>query len=190
MQIEFFWKEALGIEDALLVEALSSVSEIVQVKKGEILVRQGEVQAWITLIIEGVFRGYYLNDEGREVTDCFGFRLGEPAMACQNLHEPAEITVVAAADSLCLRFPAEAMTELCQRHPQLIQVYDMLLVEGIKRHQTIKEALRHLDLEGRYQWFLREYPGLIDTVRHQDIASFLGVTPQSLSRVRGRVKRK
>ena len=41
---------------------------------------------------------------------------------------------------------------------------------------------------GRYQWFLKKYPGLIDEVSNKHIASFLGMTPVTLSRLRQKLK--
>lgn len=188
-QIERFWKEVLRIEDDALVAALSKVSEFVRVPKGDILVRQGEEQVWITLIVEGVFRGFYLDKAGNEITDCFGFRPGEPAMACQRFDEPAEIFVEAVTDSLCVRFSVESMGKLCSQYPQLFQIYDTYLMQGIMRHQASKTAIQGFDLEKRYQWFLQEYPGLVDVARLKDIASFLKAAPESFSRMRANLKK-
>ena len=188
-KIEKFWRDVLRTEDEGLLRTLSGQSHFVRISKGEVIVRQGEMQAWITLIVEGVFKGCYLDGEGKEIVDCFGFRPGEPAMACQRFDEPAEISVEAVTDSLCVRLSTEVMRHLCDQWPQLFQVYDMYLMQGIMKHREMKNVLSEMGLEERYCWFLREYPGLIDVVRHKDIASFLNVTPEGFSRMRKNLKK-
>lgn len=54
----------------------------------------------------------------------------------------------------------------------------------MEEHQNIKHAIYMLNAKERYNWFLREYKDLIDRVSHRHVASFLNMTPVTLSRLR------
>lgn len=184
METKDFFRQVIGLSDEALIDRVSSLSKVVYFKKGQQIVRQDEVQKDVYLILEGVFRGYYVNIDGKEITDCLGFRCGEPAMACTRLDAPSEISIEAATDSKCLQLPIKDIIELKNEYPELEQAYNQLLVQGIQRHGMIKKVIQEFDAKRRYQWFLDVYPGLIDIISHKNIASFLGMMPESLSRLR------
>lgn len=184
MEAREFFSEVIGLTDIDLIDRVSGLSKIAYFKKGERIVRQGEPQKHINFILEGVFRGYYVNVEGKEITDCLGFRRGEPAMACTRLDLASEINIESATDSKCLQLPIKDIIELKNEYPELEQAYNQLLVQGIQRHGMIKKVIQEFDAKRRYQWFLDVYPGLIDIISHKNIASFLGMMPESLSRLR------
>ena len=62
------------------------------IKKGTVLVEPGQVQAQLIILVSGVFRGFLLDAEGRDITDCFAFRAGEILMGCNDLTEPSRST--------------------------------------------------------------------------------------------------
>lgn len=184
MEIREFFSQAIGLTDDDLIDKVDGISQIVSFEKGDLIVRQGEIQKHIYFVLEGIFRGYYVNREGKEITDCLGFRCGEPAMACTRLDGASEICIESATDSKCLQMPIKKTIELIGEYPELENAYNKLLVQGIKRHNEIKRVLLDYDSAGRYQWFLEAYPDLIDVIGHKYIASFLGMMPESLSRLR------
>lgn len=184
MEAREFFSEVIGLTDIDLIDRVSGLSKIAYFKKGERIVRQGEPQKHINFILEGVFRGYYVNVEGKEITDCLGFRRGEPAMACTRLDLASEINIESATDSKCLQLPIKEIIELNYTYLELQRAYNIMLIQGIERHDNIKKVMQEFDAMRRYQWFLEEYPGLIDIVSHKHIASFLGMMPESLSRLR------
>ena len=105
-------------------------------------------------------------------------------MACHDLDSPSSINLVAEKESTCIKVPIATIKRLLDRYTELVYVYNELLVKDLEKHLKIKQVLYKYDAMGRYQWFLEEYPGLIDIVSHKDIASFLGMTPVTLSRLR------
>ena len=105
-------------------------------------------------------------------------------MACTRLDLASEINIESATDSKCLQLPIKEIIELNDTYLELQRAYNIMLIQGIERHDNIKKVMQEFDAMGRYQWFLEEYPGLIDIVSHKHIASFLGMMPESLSRLR------
>ena len=84
-----------------------------------------------------------------------------------------------------LAVPIADIQRLLGQYEQLQQLYHQLLLDSFARHWRSKPpcaAARHTATT--YQWFLEKYPGLIDQIHHRSIASFLGMTPVTLSRQR------
>lgn len=179
-----FFRDVIGFSDLDLIEYFCNISEVIDMPKGAVIVRQEEQISAIMLILEGVFRGYYLDTEGREITDCFEYHRGEPVILCSSQGTPSEITIECISEGKCLRIDIPAFLELRKDYPEVMQRYNQFLINGIHRHQQHKKVLHEYDAMGRYDWFLQEYPGLIDVVSHKDISSFLGITPVTLSRLR------
>jgi len=66
-------------------------------------------------------------------------------------------------------------------------LYNRVLIAAIAaldEHWRMKQVLHQYTALQRYQWFLETYPGLVDRVSNKNIASFLGMSPVTLSRLR------
>lgn len=133
-------------------------------------------------------RGYYLDANGKEITDQFGFQLGDAAMACFEPGEPTTVSIEAVTDGQSIELSMEGLVKLCHKYKEVVDVYNRLLQEGMRKHQHIKTMIQFNGVADRYKWFLDEYPGLIDIVKHKDIASFIGTNPVNLSRVRKKLE--
>ena len=186
MNIDFdgFFEKILGISDPQLAGKLASVAELRRLGKKEILVQEGQPASCIFFIRSGIFRGYFLDVNGRDITDCFGFRYGEPAMAMFDIEAPASVTVESLTDSEVICIPVEEVLKMMAENVFLVQVYNRMLIESLQKHWEIKTVLHKQTAKERYQWFLKAYPGLIDRVTHRYIASFLEMSPVTLSRLR------
>ena len=96
----------------------------------------------------------------------------------------AMLSIEALTDSEILCIPIESIRELLKENIFLLQIYNRFLANALERHWEIKNILHKQTAKERYQWFLEAYPGLIDRVSNKHIASFLGMTPVTLSRLR------
>ncbi|MGC2873389.1 Crp/Fnr family transcriptional regulator [Ihubacter sp. rT4E-8] len=191
--MEEFFGNVLNLSDPELIRSLCEISDTVKMEKGTVIIRQEERLNAVMLVLKGIYRGYYLDAEGKEITDCFGLSIGEPVIPCSLFNEPSEITIECIAEGSCLRIDLAGLTALVRRkswHAELLECYNRFLIQGIKRHQRHKRVIHDCDAVGRYRWFLREYPGLIDVISHKDIASFIGMTPVTLSKLRGKLRAK
>lgn len=71
-----FYRNVFRLKDKELIQELINETEIRRLKKGEHIVHIGEVQKDVYFLETGVARGYFLDINGKDVTDCFGFRQG------------------------------------------------------------------------------------------------------------------
>lgn len=184
MGLSELYRNLFGLTDEPLIQRLMELGEIRRLKKGHILYQEGERPTKVNFLLQGLLRGYFLDAGGRDITDCFAFEPGAPASACIALGEQATINVEALEDSQVLELPIAPLMELLEEWPQLYRLYSNLLLNALKCHWEVKAAMYQYDAMERYQWFLQAYPGLYHRVSGKHIASFLGMTQVTLSRLR------
>lgn len=184
MEAEAFYVDVLHIKAERLAKELAKITKPMHLRKGEILIHEGDVQDHFVFLTDGILRGFFLDANGRDVTDCFGCQCGAPAVSSFTNGEPSSVSIEALTACDCLRVPIKQMLVLMKENPELLWIYNWLLQDALRSHWEIKTMVcQHTAME-RYQWFLKEYPGLIDKVSNKYIASFLGMTPVTLSRLR------
>lgn len=188
MKAEEFYRKSFQLSDETELQRLTEITELVHLRKGERICQEGERQNKVTFLLRGLLRGYFLDANGRDITDCFVFQYGTPAMACLALEKPSTITIEAIAESDVLSLPMQAVLDLLERRPELYQVYNRFLLAALQTHWEVKTIMYQYPALQRYQWFLRTYPGLSEQVSGKHIASFLGMTQVTLSRLRRAIR--
>ena len=187
-EAESFYADVLHVKDRGLVKELAEITTSVYLDKGEMLVHEGEEQNYFSFLTDGILRGFYIDANGRDVTDCFGYRCGTPAMACIKEGAPALFSIEALTACSFLQIDINALMALLHEEPQLLWIYNDLLKAALEEHWMTKTMLCQHSAMERYQWFLKAYPGLIDQVSNKYIASFLGMTSVTLSRLRRKMR--
>ena len=185
-----FYRNVFHLKDENLIQELVNATEIRHLKKGEFVVRIGEVQNDVYFLETGIARGYFLDVNGKDVTDCFAFRCGTAAVSFGqlelNVQSSLSIEVLEDAKFFCI--PIFSLIELQKSYFEIMFLYNQLLVKALNEHWKLKRVLNQFTAIQRYQWFLREYPGLIYKVKNKYVASFLGMTPVTMSRLRKMLK--
>lgn len=181
-----FYEEILHCTDPALIKDLAENSEKRHYTKGDMIVRIGEKQKEICFMETGAFRGYLLAYHGREMTDCFCSNSGDVALApgpiMPDMVSDLAFEVLEEGDYFCV--PIRIVQELLDKYKDAVTVYSRILNESAWKHWELKRVIISCSATQRYQWFLKQYPGLIDSVNNKYIASFLGMTPETLSRQR------
>ena len=80
--------------------------------------------------------------------------------------------------------PIDYVLQNMKDEPEVIRVYQEQIVKWGMIYQSRAVSLSQGDATERFEWFCKEYPGMIDMVNNRYIASFLGITPVTLSRLR------
>ena len=121
---------------------------------------------------------------GRDITDCFVFRPGSPVFAAFELGESAGISIETLTECEMMCVPADVVKKLVKQRTEYALLYVRMMCAALRSHWQMKVMLYQSSASERYRWFLNSYPGLIDQVKHKHIASFLGMSPVTLSRLR------
>lgn len=164
---------------------LTCIFQPLTLKTGDFLIRAGEISSQIGFVVAGIFRLYYVNSVGTEFTKSFcpenHFVTAYSALI---LKQPAQFFIEALEDSLLLVVDYSQYVQLCAEN-SCWQTINHKLVEALFIKKEKREAELLLDdATTRYQKFLIEYPNLERRVKQYHIASYLGISPVSLSRIR------
>ena len=178
----------LGVEQGQQYEELRRLALFRRLRKGEQLSSGDERPWYVSFLLSGVLRGYLLEANGADITDCFLFRYGQAHMGFLEAEDFPTERVEAVTDTELLCFDRMELMALVRNSLELSQLYIRKLTESYAEHWFHKSILHRTPAMDRYRWFLATYPGLIDVVPHKHIASFLDMTPVTLSRLRRSVR--
>ena len=157
-------------------------------RKGEVLIGIGEVPSAIYILISGVMRSFMIDAAGRDSTDCLVGSPGDIVMPAANITEPSPVIVEAVTEADLLLIDLQCACDLLKTDLGTNRLYNALLQEAWKRQLDVKRVVCQGRAKDRYRWFMREYPELVDAVPNRYIATFLGMTPVSLSRLRSQMR--
>ncbi len=168
-------------------EYIYSISKEKKVSKGEVLIRGGQTVNKTFFVTQGSLRSFCVDKEGKEHTLQFAIKDWwiSDFMAIYN-NEPASLTVECITDATVIEFNAQKLDEIYLQFPE----FEAFQRKNLERHVVSlhKRILNQLQLTAleRYNLFLEQYPNIEQHVPNYHIASYLGITQQSLSRVRAK----
>ena len=151
-----------------------------------ILLEEGKVADQLYLIRKGCLRLFFYN-EGKDITFQFFFE-GDFVASFDSMHkrapslfglesiEPSELAVIG----------REEFYSLINNNLQARQLYEEKLIDRFRAYQQLFLSRIKNTPQQRYEELLKEYPAIIQRVPQHYIASYLGITPVSLSRIRNR----
>ena len=185
MDVNGFITDIIPIRNAELKGYLKQVCRIDVFRRGDHLNEIGEKDRYVRFLIQGAVRGYIVDSQGKETTTCFLVRTGEVIAGSRMMDGSAsEIGFIAVKESEIFSVPVEAILDLWSKYSEIANLYVYILAKCVSIHWECRKMLYLKSARERYEWFLKNNPGLIDCVRHTDIASFLNITPVTLSRIR------
>ncbi len=162
-----------------------SISKEKTVAKGELLIRQGQVVKYTYFVTAGCLRSYCIAKDGKEHTLQFAIRdwwISDFIAIFDN--QLATLNVECITDSKVIEFNAKGLAGIYQRYPE----FEAFQRNNLERHVVSlhKRILNHLQLTARerYELFVQQYPDIEQYTPNYHIASYLGITQQSLSRIR------
>lgn len=166
------------------VDFVGAKIEALELRKGEYFSEAGKTPMQVGFIVQGVIRGCYYSNKGDEVTRCF---ISENSLVVDYVNFDANIASVeylqACTDCQLLLFSKHDWEELSHT----IVGWDNMKNKMIQKclfQKSRRMPVISQDATSRYLEFMKNYPGLINRVPLTYIASYLGVTQQSLSRIR------
>lgn len=158
------------------------------IKKGTFLIKEGEIEKYSYFVSDGILRCWIFDHKGEEQTFWF---CKEGTFSISNisftLQERSAFNVQTVVDSVIYRIDKERVSELYAAIPKLKTVFEDLT--AILLSKLLK---RNIDLikyspEQYYLQMMEEYGVTLNYIPLKDIASYLGITPQALSRIRKRI---
>ncbi len=155
-----------------------------KIKKKETLLHVGENADKYYVVLDGILRMFYIDNNGNEFIKAFRqkFDLASPYGELIQ-QKPSRITIDAIEDTEILEISYQKIMDFSKGH----NCWEKLAVVMLRIHFLFKEQREYdlliLDAKQRYHSFIKDFPSLINRIPKFQIASYLGITPVSLSRL-------
>ncbi len=163
---------------------LASLLTRIELKKGDILINQGEIAHGTYWVEKGLLRQYYYKD-GRDVTEHFASE-GQGMMCIKSLFnkEPSRLIIEALEKSVVYMTPYQRLINLSEEYMVFGTFLRKLFETVLIMSQVKADSWRFETARERYSRFLKDFPEVSKRASINHIASYLLMTPESLSRVR------
>ncbi|WP_373708883.1 Crp/Fnr family transcriptional regulator [Kaistella sp.] len=162
-----------------------------KVTKNELLLSEGEICMDTFFVEKGLLRMYSLDRNGKEHIIQFApenWLISDRSSL--NFNQKSKYYIEAVEDSEVFLLSKDFFTSMVEKFPQTAENNDMLLQKHIRNLQNRVNSLLADTAEERYMTFIKMYPEILLRVPQWMVASYLGITPESLSRVRKELARK
>jgi CRP-like cAMP-binding protein len=169
---------------------INTIFELIKVKsykKGKILLKEGQCQNTCYFVLQGCIRQYYLMD-GEERTTHF-FTEGQPVTSVGMAfdHKPSKSYLVCNEDCLVIEGRPEDEKIFFDKMPKMETLNRIGVEMELQKSQEALADYIMSNPEERYLNLLKTRPDLLDRVPQYQLASYLGIKPESLSRIRKRI---
>lgn len=156
------------------------------VKKGTIILKEGQISKDSYFILKGCIRTYYVLD-GEEKTTSFYTELEVLVPPCVINKTPSQFYISCVEDTALAVSNSNLEAELFTKFPKLESFSRVLSEELLTKQQLNFDEFKTSSPEQRYLKLMQNRPDLIQRVPQKQLASYLGITPVSLSRLRARI---
>jgi len=162
-----------------------------KVSKKEFILQGEEVCKYINFVHSGTLRAYYLDKAGKESTIMFAVSdWWITDIFCFINQQPAMLTIEAVEESIIFQLSKDELDRLYIKIPKFERFFRVIFQNAYIREQL--RTIQNLSLSAgeRYHIFLNKYPQVVKQVTQKQIASYLGITPEFLSTIRGHKHKK
>ena len=169
--------------------ALISLDIFHSFKKGTVLLQKGQKSKESYFVLKGCIRTYYVID-GEEKTTAFYTEMDVLTPHCVINKAPSEYYISCVEDCILTVSNSDMEVEINRKFPKFEIMCRTLAEELLAKEQFNFDEFKTSSPEQRYLNLLQSRPDLIQRVPQHQLASYLGIKPQSLSRLRARIVEK
>ncbi len=170
-------------------EELAPHLSIIHLKENDYLLKEGQICKQLAFIEQGMVRIYYLHD-GKEITKCF---CRENNITCSYssliTQSPSESAIHAVEETKLITLPYSSLQELYQKNIFWQQMGRIAGEREFIIEETHNQSMRNLTAVDRYKHILKHESDLLQRAPLNHIASYIQVTPETLSRIRNKIMR-
>lgn len=166
-------------------ESFLSLTKTLEIKKDNFFISEGKIAKYIAFVNKGALHSYSIDEKGDKhiiqialenywISDLFSFISGEQALFNIQAIETSELILLS----------KENFQKVCETIPVFERFYRMLIQNAYVHSQKRISRIYKNSAEERYLNLIKEHPEIIQRIPQHYIASYLGIKPQSLSRIR------
>jgi CRP-like cAMP-binding protein len=169
------------------IEQFTSILKTTRVKKRQFIIQPGFVSEYRNYIVEGAVRVFYLDDLGKEHTISIGIEDWYFTDFHSYLNRtPAVYYAEALEDSIIIQMKYDDIEELCGKIHALSEYFRMFIEKALSHSNQRVITNISKTSEERYWEYVNKYPQIANRVPQYVLASYLGISPESISRIRSR----
>ncbi|MBO4807000.1 MAG: Crp/Fnr family transcriptional regulator [Paludibacteraceae bacterium] len=193
MDLLLFQFQSLGIADRIPPEAMEAVVSHIEVEeynKRDLIVKKGDICTKWFFVGEGIVRVFF-EKNNTEITDLIapeGWAF--PLVECYYENMPANANIEALEPCKILTLEKDTLLGLQKKYPELALITRSILKRFLTYNQHRVDSLMFETAEEKYDRLLANIPKILLRVPSLYVASFLGITPETLSRVRAKKTKK
>ncbi len=154
------------------------------------LLREGSICTFCYFLVDGCFQVYRTDGDGKETTLGLVFD-GELFTLIDSFRHrtPARTGIRAIDDCRYLTIGYDTFTHFNATIPGFRKVYQQMLEESVAEYLNRIDALLSLDAVGKLKWLQQRYPTILTRLQNKDVAAYLNLSPETLSRAKARLYR-
>jgi CRP-like cAMP-binding protein len=162
---------------------------IVDCNKGDFLLHQGVREMEQYFILDGILKRVVSNKEGKEMILRFADeRDMETSYAAMRLGTPTPYGIVCVTKARVASLPLKEWIAFLNRHAPTKELFEYYVMRGMSEIMAHTITLHLLDAPGRLERFMRKHPELVDRIPSKELASYLNLSAETLSRLKKRSK--
>lgn len=172
-------------------ECWSELKPLIYIKeldKNDYFSKEGQTSRDLGFIFNGILRIYYLNDKGEEWNKHF-LQENDFVASSISLEKKSITNIQALTESIILCIPYSELMKLSTKYNEINSFIQKLTFSYLEQKQNREISLLSEVAMNNYLTFKKSYPDIENKIQHYHIASYLGITPTQLSRLRKKMKK-
>ena len=166
-------------------QALEPLLTVGDYRKGDRLARQGDEEMVQFFILEGMVKRVVSNPEGHEMILRFAAETEmDTSFAAWRLRTPIPYSIVAVTQARTAELPMPQWVDFLERHPEIMARFEYEVMKLMSEVMAHTITLHLLDAPGRLSRFHRKHPDLAARIPKKELAAYLNLTPETLSRLK------
>ncbi len=167
------------------INQLIKISKEKRIKKGDFLIQEGKFCKEISFVNSGFFHSFYLSRSQEQITYCLTFPSNFiTAFSSYLSDQKTQICIQALTDANLTTILKKDLKDLIKSNPRVQRFFNLITEEYLIKLENRFFQLQKDDAKNRYETLVKRHPELIKTMPLKLLASYLGITPRHLSRIR------
>lgn len=172
-----------------IARMIDNSASIVTFQAKDIILHEGEKSLNLYYVLSGIVRGYYIDNQGNDITKCFSCENGFFSSEGLRTGGLSSFSIECLELCQCISIPYSLIYEIIQKDENLKEILNTLYINEVEKLEKRAKNLMLMNAEERYIDFCNQYPELFSRIDLQYIASYIGIRAASLSRIRKTIKK-
>lgn len=189
MSISRYLEEGLGIKiDKNVTDLINDGAFFADFPRKQIVLLEGMKSTNLYFIIRGIVRGYYIDEEGNDITKCFSSENEFFSSEGLRTASVSSFTIECLQDCQCIQLPFGLVYRVMREDENVKDFFVKYYMQEVEKLEKRAKSLSLMGAEERYTDFCIQFPNLHNRVELKYIASYIGIRAASLSRIRKGIK--